>query len=175
MTNAEAFLIQWDSLKEEMERTIQSQLNNGTGIHFVELNRVYQTKKKRWSARMTEEGRWMEAVEDTECRRQVLNALSRLTLQEVSCKPVGKGPAAAAALCGAAIGGIGGYLISPGLLFEAVPAAACGALAFGIVSERNRQIQKKREMEAMEAYLAQIDDAGETVAGIWRRYEAENN
>lgn len=172
MTNTEAFLLQWDSLREEMVRTIQSQLDKQTGIRFGELNRVYQTKKKRWSARMTEEGRWMDTVENTECQREVLEALAGLTLTEVPVKNVGKGPAAAAAFCGAAAGGMGGYLIDSGVLLKAVPAAACGALAFGIV---NSQIQKQREREAVQAYLSQIDVAGEKIAGIWRRYEPENH
>lgn len=175
MTNTEAFLLQWDSLKEEMARTIRSQLDKGTGIRFEELNRVYQTKKKRWSARMTEEGRWMDAVENTECQREVLDALAGLTLTEVPVKNVNKGSAAAAAFCGAAAGGIGGYLIDSSVLLKAVPAAACGALAFGIVNSRNSQIQKQRERETVQAYLSQIDAAGEKIAGIWRRYEPENH
>lgn len=175
MTNTEAFLLQWDSLREEMARTIQSQLDKGTGIRFGELNRVYQTKKKRWSARMTEEGRWMDNVENTECQREVLKALAGLALREVPVKNVGKGPAAAAAFCGAAAGGIGGYLMDSGILLKVVPAAACGVLAFGIMNSRNSQVQKQRERETVQAYLSQIDDDGEKIAGIWRRYEPESH
>lgn len=180
MTNAEKFLIQWASLKEEMAKTIQVQIKQGGKIRFEDLNKTFRTKTKRWATKVSTEGRWMETVMDSACKQEILAALSQLSLEEVPVTLEGSVTALLAGAGGAVAGGFAGNaaggMMGDALPFEMLPvivgAAAVAAVAFGAVNGRISQKNKGKVEEQVSSYLAQIDAAGEQIAAVWRRYES---
>ena len=170
MTRADAFLTQWSALKEEMVKTIRFQINQG-GIRFNDLNHTFQTKVKRWSSRMSEEGRLMESVENAQCRQEVLKALSVLTLQEAVAEKGSGLTMGKVSIGGAVAGAVIGAVISQHIVGGAA-GAACGAvISAGAMGHRESNFRKQREDEAARNYVKQIDMCGEKIAEIWRRYE----
>lgn len=175
MSYSESFLIQWNTLREEMVQTMRTQIAQGGVVRFSELDRVFRSKVKRWSTKMSEEGRWMNALGNAECRQAILNAISSLSLQEVKEERAKNGGEFIAAACGVAVGGVGGYALTTKLLVSVAPAAVCGALGYGIVRQRRRQMKQQAAEAQGNAYLEQIDKAGESIAQIWRQYESDND
>lgn len=181
MTRAEAFLVQWSTLKEEMTKTLHFQVKQGGAIQFEELNKVFRTKTKRWATRVSTEGRWMEAVEDNVCRQEVLAALGQLSLEELPMELASATPALLAGVGGAVAGGVAGNLVGSmmgdTLPFVQLPvivgAAGVAAVAFGAMNGRTGQRNQEKIEKLMSGYLAQIDAAGEQIAAVWRRYETD--
>lgn len=181
MTRAEQFLIQWSTLKEEMAKTIDIQVKQGRTVRFDELNKAFRTKTKRWSTKVSTEGRWMEAVEDNACRQEVLAALSQLSLEELPAEMEGVTTALLAGAVGAVVGGVAGNVVS-GMMGVVLPfaplpvivgAVGTAAVAFGVISGRTNQKNRERIEKQVSGYLAQIDAAGEQIAAVWRRYETD--
>lgn len=176
MTRAEAFLIQWSALKEEMTKTITVQIRRGGTVRFEELNRVFNSKTKRWSTKVSAEGRWMEEVENGACRQEVLSVLGQLTLKELPLELESSAPALLAGLGGAAVGGVIGKTLpftTFAMLPVAVGAVCVSAVAFGAVNGRISQKNREKQEALVGGYLAQIDAAGEQIAAVWRKYEPD--
>lgn len=181
MTRAEAFLVQWSTLKEEMTKTLQFQVKQGGGIRFDELNKVFCTKTKRWATKVSTEGRWMEAVENAACRQEVLAALSQLSLEKLPVELESVAPALLAGAGGAVAGGVAGNLVG-GMMGDALPfaplpvivgAAGVATVVFGAINGRTSRRNQERIENLVSGYLAQIDAAGEQIADVWRRYETD--
>ncbi len=175
MKTSEAFLIQWGTLQEEMVQAVHSRDSQG-GILFEDLDRIFQSKIKRWSTQMTVEGRWMVSQKNEQAKSEVLRALSALHLTKIEgISAVGANIPVTilATAAGVSAGAAAGYLISSKIVLGIVGAVIGGGLTFTGVNAGNGQKHKTVWEKQMQGYLDQVEQAGQSIAAIWRQYDGE--
>lgn len=173
MGYSEDFLIQWDTLREEMVQSMRFQAEQNGELRFADVNHLLQSKTNRWSSRMSAEGRWMEALEDKKCVQEVRDALKDVSLREIPLQSSGNGNAMEllAGVGGAVVGAALGSLLPLGV-GTTVAVGICGGAAGWVFSANKIHSQKKETlMLAVKGYSEQIKQIGQQIADIWRQYE----
>lgn len=175
MAYAEDFLIQWETLREEIVQSMRFQVEQYSTLRFAEVNKLLQTKAKRWSSRINAEGRWMADITDVQCRQAVLDALNRLTLKEVPIETHSNRLALGVGAGGLVAGAMIGNMLPFGVPAAAIGGLCGGAIGFQIANSNTRRKRTESLEKALLEYRAQIDEMGERIADIWRRYEGSGN
>ena len=174
MGYAEDFLIQWDTLREEMVQSMNFQTEQNGELCFADVNHLLQSKTRRWSSRMSAEGRWMEALEDKKCVQEVQDALKDVSLREIPLQPSGNGNTMelVAGIGGAVVGTALGSLLPLGMVTTAA-GGICGGIAGWMLSSSKLHGRKKETLIlAVKDYSERIEQIGQQIADIWRQHES---
>lgn len=176
MGYAEDFLIQWDTLREEMLQSMNFQAEQNSELNLMNVNHLFQSKTRRWSSRMSAEGRWMNAIQNQQCVQEVKNALETVSLREAMPNSADKKYTAelSAGIGGIVIGTVLGNLLPLGPVTTAAGGVFGGAVGLMLVVVK-KHAQKKEVLNlAIKSYSEQIEQIGQQIADIWRHYEGSN-
>ena len=167
MTSKEAVSIYWKKLKEEMVQQMDFQIKNYGKILYTDVNKLYKSKLKRWSGNMQPEGRWLEAQTDENKKKEMLEKLENLYLEEATVTQNNSNFSVVAGVGAVGVSGIAGVFLDWSMPVTLAVSVIAFAGTFGHLNNKSKKNENNQMNQLKEAYVNQIVEHGEQIAQIW--------
>lgn len=171
MIHEKIFRTFWNNYREEIIGMVNNQLAQDSVDHEV-VNKRFVSGLNRWNSIMSSEGEWLQSLDNEEEKKEVLQALKQLKLTAPEGINSRRGNLPLLAGAGGGILGTGiGILTSSSPLVCVLALTAGAGLGYAAAGSFDKERRANEQKAVLAAYRQQMNDAEETIAAIWRKYD----